>query len=75
VAEPPRIASPWMNAKEAAAYMRIGLKTLYALAKSGQLRCAKISNRRDLRFLQSWCDDALIATSTPVEVRRTGTGR
>jgi excisionase family DNA binding protein len=64
--------SPWLTVAEAAAYARCGKKTIYGAVQRGQLRAAKIGNRRDLRILATWVDDWLIASTTPREVRRAG---
>jgi excisionase family DNA binding protein len=60
--------SPWLTAREAAARLRISLKTLYGECRAGRLRCARIGGRRNLRFLPEWCDAYLEASSTPVDV-------
>ena len=60
--------SPWLTAAEAAERARCGLKVIYSASRSGRLRTARIGGRRELRFLASWVDDWLLATSEPVEV-------
>jgi hypothetical protein len=46
------------------------LKTIYRECAAGRLRHAKVGGRRELRLLAEWVDAWLIATSTPIEVRR-----
>ena len=60
-------ATPWRTVTQAAARAQVSEKTVYREAKAKRLRHAKIGGRRELRFLDSWIDDWLIATSTPVE--------
>ena len=63
-------ASPWLTVAEAAGRARVGRKTIYASAKSGKLRAARINGRRDLRLLASWIDTWLEASAVPVEMHR-----
>jgi predicted DNA-binding transcriptional regulator AlpA len=63
--------SPWLTAEQAAARAQVGVKLIYREAQpGGRLRAARIGGRRELRFLASWIDQWLEASSTPVEVRR-----
>jgi excisionase family DNA binding protein len=61
----------WRTVKEAATRWQCGQKTIYREVKAGRLRGARIGGRRELRFLDEWLDEALIASSTPVEVKPT----
>jgi len=65
-----REPSPWLTAREAAARLRVSVKTLYREVHAQRLRAARIGERRDLRFLAEWCDEYLERTSQPVEIRR-----
>lgn len=69
---PDAVVSPphWLTAIEAASRARVGLKTIYRECAAGRLRHAKVGGRRELRLLAEWVDAWLIATSTPIEVRR-----
>jgi excisionase family DNA binding protein len=68
-AELPDQPTPWLTAAEAAARARCGPATIYAAARSGALRAARISGRRSYRFLAEWVDDWLRSTA-PIEVTR-----
>ncbi len=63
-------AAVWLTVKQAAARMQVGPRLVYRSVAAGRLRAARIGNRRDLRFLPAWVDEFLIASSTPVEVKR-----
>lgn len=67
MSDAPTAPSPWRTAAEAADRARVGLKVIYRESAAGRLRHAKVGGRRELRFLDAWIDDWLIATSTPVE--------
>lgn len=56
--------SPWRTTAGAADRARCNEKTIYRAVAVGKLRAARIG--RDLRFLDPWIDEWLIATSTPV---------
>jgi len=53
-------ASPWLDSREAAEYLRLdnpettGRKRVSELARSGALRCARDGTR--LLFRREWCD-------------------
>ena len=64
------VVTPWRTVTQAAARAQVGEKTIYREAKAGRLRHARVGGRRDIRFLDSWIDDWLIATSAPVEGAR-----
>jgi excisionase family DNA binding protein len=68
-------ATPWRTAQEAADRARVGLKVIYREVKAGRLRAASVGGRRELRFLDEWIDEWLIATSTPVETKRLAVNR
>jgi excisionase family DNA binding protein len=65
------MTSPWLTVDEAAARLRVSTKTIYREVQCGRLRAARIGGRRSLRFLSEWLDSYAIATSKPVEERRT----
>jgi len=71
--DPPKTdASPWLTAREAAAYARVSVRTIYAACRGTgphRLRHARLAGRRDVRVLRSWIDDWLFA-SAPQEVQR-----
>lgn len=60
--------SPWMTVAEAAAYAKVGKKTIYGEINRGRLRAAKIGSRRDLRITTEWLDAWLTASAAPVIV-------
>jgi excisionase family DNA binding protein len=57
----------WLTAKEAAAYAKVGVQSIYLGVKRRKLRAARINGQRELRFLREWIDAWLIA-STTIEV-------
>jgi excisionase family DNA binding protein len=69
---PEAAPSPWLTVKQAAERARVGSGLIYREVKAGRLRAARIGGRRDLRFLDSWVDEWLVRSATPVEVRRVG---
>jgi excisionase family DNA binding protein len=52
-------ASPWLNVKQAAAYIQAGPKTVYRAVEAGHLRAARLGGRRDIRLRREWLDDYL----------------
>jgi excisionase family DNA binding protein len=52
-------ASPWLNAKEAAGYARIGLRLLYRAIHGGHLQAARVGGRREVRLRKSDIDSWL----------------
>lgn len=65
----------WLTVDEAAARARCGVKTIYRAVRSGQLRAVRIGGRRELRFLESWIDDWLLASEYVAAERRNSLGR
>lgn len=66
----PGVATPWLTVAEAAGRARVGKKTIYKEIRAGRLRAARIGSRRDLRLLDEWIDQWLVASSTPTVVNR-----
>lgn len=62
----------WLVVGEAAERAKVGPRTIYAEAKAGRLRAARVGGRRELRFRPEWIDAWLEATAEPVEVSRRG---
>jgi excisionase family DNA binding protein len=60
--EDDRRTKRWLTTEEAAARMRVGVKTVYREVRAGRLRAARIGGRRSLRFTADWVDDCLAAT-------------
>jgi excisionase family DNA binding protein len=69
-ADPIGALTIWLTVRQAAARAQVGPKTIYRSVAAGRLRAARVGGRRDLRFLAAWVDDFLIASSTPVEIKR-----
>ena len=65
-------STPWLTAEEAAAHLRICIRTLYAEVRAGRCKAARVAGRRTLRFLPEWLDDYLTRTAdvVPVTPRR-----
>lgn len=64
----------WLTVDDAARHAKCGAKSIYLAVKKRKLRAARLGGRRELRFLASWIDEWLLATSTPVEVMATPKG-
>jgi excisionase family DNA binding protein len=66
------IQTEWLTIREAAAYSRCGVKTLYRAVHRGELRAARIGGRRKLVLRTVWLDAYLEASAgnTPREVVR-----
>ena len=62
-----RPASPWLNAEEAAAYVRLSTKTLYREVARCRCRAARVGGRK-LVFRREWLDSYLEQRATPVDV-------
>jgi excisionase family DNA binding protein len=60
--------SDWLTVGEAAQHARCGKSLIYGEVQRGRLRAARLGGRRELRFLATWIDAWLLATSTPVVV-------
>ncbi len=61
-------SSPWLTVREAAGRAKCGERSIYNATRTGRLRAARLGGRRELRFLPSWVDDWLLASSTPAIV-------
>jgi excisionase family DNA binding protein len=66
--------SEWLTAKEAAAYAKCGVQSIYNGVKRKRLRAARMNGSRELRFLAEWIDAWLIADATFVEINPQAAG-
>ena len=66
----PDAVSPWKTVAQVAAHVQTGRKAIYRAIKRGDLRAARIGSRGDLRVHETWIDEWLLRTATPIEVRR-----
>ena len=64
----------WLTVKEGAAHAKCGTRSIYLAVHQGRLQAARLGGRRELRFLASWIDAWLLASSTPVLVNVTASG-
>jgi len=61
---------PWLSLQQGAAYAQCHEATLRRLIRAKLLRYARVGvGRRTIRLRRSWIDEALIASTTPIEVR------
>jgi excisionase family DNA binding protein len=58
------MSKEWMTAKEAAAYAKCGVQSIYNGVKRRKLRAARLNGTHQLRFVAEWLDEWLIADST-----------
>ncbi len=63
-------SSPWMDVRQAAAYIGVHPESIRRAIRKGQLRAPRVLNGRALRVHVEWLDSYVIAASTPVEVQR-----
>jgi excisionase family DNA binding protein len=66
------LPTQWLTVREAAAYSRCGVKTLYRAVQRGELRAARVGGRRKLVLRTAWLDAYLEAPADnpPREVVR-----
>jgi len=50
------IDSPWLTAKDAAAYLRRGQRFVRSEIAAGRLRAAIVGERREILTRREWCD-------------------
>lgn len=62
--------SPWLTIDEARAVAKCGARLLYREIRAGRLRAARVGGRRDIRIHRDWISEWLLASATPIEVRR-----
>jgi excisionase family DNA binding protein len=56
----------WLTVKDAAEYLNISVRTIYAEVTAGRIRHARIGGgHRSIRFTVEWCDD-YVASRTSV---------
>ena len=58
----------WLTVREAARHAKCGTRSIYTAVQQGKLRAARLGGRRELRFMATWIDAWLLATSTPETV-------
>ena len=70
------MSSEWLDVEGAALHAKCGKRLIYHEVQRGRLRAARIGGRRELRFLATWIDAWLLASSTPeiVNPRAPGDG-
>jgi excisionase family DNA binding protein len=61
-----RTVTEWLTAKEAAAYAKCGVQSIYNGVKRKRLRAARINGSGNLRFLAEWIDAWLLAEAAVV---------
>jgi excisionase family DNA binding protein len=62
----------WFTVNEAAAYARVGKRTIYTEIRAGRLRAARIGGRKQFRLTPQWMDEWLINSATPTLVQGHG---
>jgi hypothetical protein len=61
----------WLTVKEAAGHAKCGTGSIYLAVRQQKLQAARLGGRRELRFLVSWIDAWLLASTTPALVNET----
>lgn len=60
--------TPWLTAKEAAAYLKRGRAFVLREIKRGRLRGAVVGGRREVLTRREWCDEWVTDRARPVEI-------
>jgi hypothetical protein len=60
--------SPWMNAQQAADYVRRGRRFVLREIGAGKLQAARIGGRGEILTRREWCDAWVEAQAVPVLV-------
>jgi excisionase family DNA binding protein len=68
------VTCDWITVRGAAQHAKCGTRSIYLAVQQGKLRAARLGGRRELRFLRSWIDAWLLATSTPEIINRRAPG-
>ncbi len=61
-------ASPWLNAREAAHYVKRGYRFILREIHAGRLRAARVGGRGEVLTRREWCDQWVIDQATPIPV-------
>lgn len=64
--------SPWMTAKDAAAYLKRGRDFIRREIRAGRLRAARVGGRGEILTRREWCDAWVTDQATPISIRRVG---
>jgi len=59
-------SSPWMNAAEAAAYLKRGRRFVLREIHAGRLRAARIGGRGEILTRAEWCDQYVEDQAAPI---------
>lgn len=66
--DPHASSSPWMTAKDAAAYLKRGRRLVLREIKAGRLRGAVVGGRGEVLTRAEWCDAWVSDKTTPVMI-------
>jgi len=58
--------SPWMTAKDAAAYLKRGRRFVLREIHAGRLRAAQVGGRGEILTRAEWCDSWVEVHTTPI---------
>ena len=56
---PGLVASPWLDAEQAAAYVQQTTRSIYRACGTGELRHVRINGKREMRTRAEWLDEWL----------------
>jgi len=62
--------SPWLNGKQAAAYVGRGKDFLFREIRAGRLRAARIGGRGEILTRVEWLDAWVTDQATPIALHR-----
>jgi len=62
-------APSWLLPREAAAFARTGLSTIYREVRAGRLKAARINGRRELRIRPAWISEWMEAAAKNDDAR------
>jgi excisionase family DNA binding protein len=69
-APPVAESSPWMTARDAAAYIRKNKKFVLREIRLGRLRAARVGGRGEILTRRDWIDEWVLSRAQPLEVVR-----
>jgi len=66
--------SPWMNAADAAKYLKRGRQFVLREIRTGRLRAARVGGRGEILTRREWCDQWVTDQAAPIVMPRRHAG-